>query len=146
MSTIRPADDRASDLRRTGDITSARTGDDRGARRPDASHMHTPHAPHPDMAAKIARRVALPAAALLVGSALTIAHADGQTGRTLTFEGSTPTARDVKQFDTRPWAIHRRPDRRRRVTAPGRPADRTPAPDLHDPGPQLPGPGLRLRP
>jgi|tagenome__1003787_1003787.scaffolds.fasta_scaffold20974779_3 hypothetical protein len=48
----------------------------------------------------------LPAAALLAGSALAVPAADGQNGRTLEFDGSAPTARDVKQFDVRP---HGRP-------------------------------------
>jgi hypothetical protein len=50
----------------------------------------------------ILRRATIPAAALLVGSALAISAADGQTARTLTFAGSSPVPRDFKQVDLRP--------------------------------------------
>jgi hypothetical protein len=58
------------------------------------------------MASRKLHRALLPAAALLAGSALAVSAADGQTGQTLNFNGSAPTARDVKQVDVRP---HGRP-------------------------------------
>ena len=57
------------------------------------------------MASSPLRRAALPAAALLVASALTVSAANGQTGRTLELTGSPPTARDVKQIDARPRGL-----------------------------------------
>lgn len=47
----------------------------------------------------------MPAAALFVGSALAISAADGQTARTLKFEGSAPVPRDFKQVDVRPRGL-----------------------------------------
>jgi hypothetical protein len=55
--------------------------------------------------ARYLRRATLPAIALVVGSTVALPHADGQTGRTLTFHGSAPTARDVKSFDVRPHGL-----------------------------------------
>jgi hypothetical protein len=49
------------------------------------------------------RCAALPAVALLVGSALAISAADGQTGRTLVFTGSVAhNPREAKLIDVRP--------------------------------------------
>jgi hypothetical protein len=56
-------------------------------------------------AAKVLRRAALPALALAAGSALALSHAEGQTARTLTFQASAPSTRDVKQFDVRPKGL-----------------------------------------
>ena len=52
------------------------------------------------------RRAALPAAGLLVGSALAVSAADGQTGRTLVFTGpSGHNPREEKQIDVRPRGL-----------------------------------------
>jgi hypothetical protein len=51
------------------------------------------------MASSLLRRALLPAAALLVGSALAVSHADGQAGRTIVLTGPPPTPRDLKSGD-----------------------------------------------
>jgi hypothetical protein len=62
------------------------------------------------MASSLLRRALLPAAALLVGSALAVSHADGQSGRTIVLTSPAPTPRDLesgdfKQVDLRPRGL-----------------------------------------
>ena len=103
---IRRTDDFGADITRAGEITFARVGDDSRAFRDDAPPMSATPSPAGRVAARFLRRATLPALALVVGSAtLALPYADGQTGRTLTFHGSAPTARDVKPFDVRPRGL-----------------------------------------
>jgi hypothetical protein len=57
------------------------------------------------MTSAFLRRATLPAAALVVASALAVSAANGQTGSTLEFTGSAPTPRDVKEIDARPRGL-----------------------------------------
>lgn len=54
------------------------------------------------MASSFPRRATLPAAALIVASALAVSSADGQTGRTLEFTSSVNDRHEFKQIDVRP--------------------------------------------
>ena len=64
---------------------------------------------HP-VAPSLLRRAMLPAAALLIGSAFAVSHADGQTARTLVLTSGPPPAGeaedgDFKQIDVRPRGL-----------------------------------------
>jgi hypothetical protein len=57
------------------------------------------------MRSAVLRRACLPAVALVAGSAVAVAAAPGQSGRTLTFSSPAPVAREFRQVDVRPHGL-----------------------------------------